>query len=361
MLTIYFSNYCIFLPFIYLLSSYWYVFIKNNFFYIRKKPYIFEKIQKTAFNKKLNYIFLLKIGLIFNFIFILNFYTTKLTDNYFWWNHFYLNHVNSHTVFYVIIFSYVCLLILYFLKKQTLQINIEYIFAILNIMVLIPLLFYSNTVLTLFFSLEIITYLIFFKFSVSKFWFTKNTNHNIIKTKQTRLLPKYFINLLFFQYWSTFFSSVLFFFSILTILKLYGLVDWYFMNFLNKINFFETYHSTLELFLYFFPLFFGFFLKLGLTPFHFYKIETYKGLPLVTLFFYTIYYFCVYFVFFIFFLNYYLVDFIFLKWFYLFIIILLGTIYLISLLFQGFLIKSFFGYSTVINSINFILLYFIML
>jgi hypothetical protein len=40
------------------------------------------------------------------------------------------------------------------------------------------------------------------------------------------------------------------------------------------------------------------FLKLGLAPVHFYKIEIYKGLPFVTILLYTIYFFFIFFLFF---------------------------------------------------------------
>ena len=37
------------------------------------------------------------------------------------------------------------------------------------------------------------------------------------------------------------------------------------------------------------------FFKLGVTPFHLFKVEVYKGIPLLSIFFYTTYYFIVFF------------------------------------------------------------------
>lgn len=94
-------------------------------------------------------------------------------------------------------------------------------------------------------------------------------------------------------------------------------------------------------------------MKIGLTPFHLFKIEVYKGLPLVSLVFYTTLYFYIYFLYLIILLNYHL-DF--LKFFLnsiFYTIILLGTIYIIMLLFEVTSLKSFFAYSTIINSLLF--------
>lgn len=70
------------------------------------------------------------------------------------------------------------------------------------------------------------------------------------------------------------------------------------MNFLFKINSNLLYFEKKEFFLIFIPLFFGVIIKLGMTPIHLYKIEVYKGLPFLSIFLYTTYYFLVYFIFF---------------------------------------------------------------
>lgn len=94
-------------------------------------------------------------------------------------------------------------------------------------------------------------------------------------------------------------------------------------------------------------------MKIGLTPFHLFKIEVYKGLPLISLLFYTTFYFYIYFTYFILLLNYHL-DFLKLilnSIFYL--VIIIGSIYTVLLIFDITSLKSFFAYSTIINSLLF--------
>lgn len=50
----------------------------------------------------------------------------------------------------------------------------------------------------------------------------------------------------------------------------------------------------------------GFFLKLGGAPLHFFKVEVYKGLALVSIFFYTTIYFLSFFLFFVYLILVYL-------------------------------------------------------
>lgn len=106
-------------------------------------------------------------------------------------------------------------------------------------------------------------------------------------------------------------------------------------------------------------MFLGLLMKIGLTPFHLFKIEVYRGLPLISLIFYTTLYFFVYFIYFVLLLNYHL-DFLKLclnSIFYL--IIILGTIYIITLIFDITSLKSFFAYSTIINSMLFFIASFV--
>jgi hypothetical protein len=105
----------------------------------------------------------------------------------------------------------------------------------------------------------------------------------------------------------------------------------------------------------------AFFLKTGLTPFHLYKIELYKGMPFVSIFFYNTFYFLFYFLFFIIFIIFYLNE---LYLIYVNItnyLVYMMVAYIIVFMFNLNYVKVFFAYSTIINSIMFILLAFIIL
>jgi NADH:ubiquinone oxidoreductase subunit 2 (subunit N) len=96
------------------------------------------------------------------------------------------------------------------------------------------------------------------------------------------------------------------------------------------------------------------FFKLGLTPFHLFKVEVYKGLPYLSIFFYTTYYFIVLFIFFIFLLSDYLYSYIALYYLFLIMLLIMGSFYIIFLMFDVNLLKAFFTYSTVINTVGFL-------
>ena len=135
---------------------------------------------------------------------------------------------------------------------------------------------------------------------------------------------------------------------------MYGTTDWFLIQFLNSIAgcFLGFSGNLIRILLVVFIL--SIFFKLGLTPFHLFKVEVYKGLPYLSIFFYTTYYFIVLFIFFIFLLSDYLFSYI--SFYYLFLIFLLvfGSFYIIFLMFDVNLLKAFFTYSTVINTVGFL-------
>jgi formate hydrogenlyase subunit 3/multisubunit Na+/H+ antiporter MnhD subunit len=96
----------------------------------------------------------------------------------------------------------------------------------------------------------------------------------------------------------------------------------------------------------------GLFIKLGLSPYQFFKIETYKGIPLFMIIIYTTLYLTVYVYFFILLIVIQipsLRDFI---GSFLSIFIVISVIYLVSLLFDTKNFKAFLSYSTLITVIN---------
>lgn len=92
--------------------------------------------------------------------------------------------------------------ILLFYTKSPVTLSIEYIFAFANINILILLIFFVNNLYTLIFILELVSIAIFYKFTVSKFWNIKTniSAKNKIISKLTKILPNYYLNMLFFQY-----------------------------------------------------------------------------------------------------------------------------------------------------------------
>lgn len=274
-----------------------------------------------------------------------------------WFNHLTLTNTN---IFLILFFNFIFLILyIVFLKLPLLKnLQFEYFFLINLINLYIPLLFLSTNIVTFFFLLEVVSTLILFKFVIGREWellnnFKKTNFFNFSNsTKSTS-----YVNIVFFQYWISFFSSVLIVYSLIMFFYLYGSTEFILINYLTNFDLFnnEISNNWLVLITYL-SFFLGFFLKLGVAPVHFYKIELYKGLPFITLLIYTIYFFFIFFIYFIFLILLYLNNLVIL-WYNLGILILfVGVVIAIFLLFDVYSLKAFFAYSTVVNSMLFLAL-----
>ncbi len=97
----------------------------------------------------------------------------------------------------------------------------------------------------------------------------------------------------------SFFGSVLLVYAVLFSFYYYGTTEFVLVNFLidSDIRISST-GNSFHIGLLGFMLIVAFFLKLGLAPVHFYKIEIYRGLPFVTILFYTVFFFLGFFLYF---------------------------------------------------------------
>jgi hypothetical protein len=173
----------------------------------------------------------------------------------------------------------------------------EFFFALINLTILLPIIFFINTLFTFFFFIELNSSIIFYKFISSNCWDLKKKGRNILYKVN---ISKNYLNMLFFQYWAAFFSSVMIVYVIISYIYLYGTIEWFFINSLNyfqKNNY--SYINYLNILIINFILIFAFLIKIGMTPIHLYKLEIYKGLPLASIFFYTTFYFLIFFFFFL--------------------------------------------------------------
>jgi len=357
-----FHDYFVLLPFIVFFLSFWVFFLKNNFYSVRITPDKNDVLKNSKFLKKVHHNFLINWNFI-NFInFLLFFYLIKLDFNSFWFNHLKVNNFLINILLIVIFISFFLIFLLKFLKNSNVNYNIDYFSSLFNLNIFIPLIFLSNNMYTFVFLLELNSILILYKFSVSRNWFKKDDF--FIKNKNTfdRLLPKAYLNMLFFQYWANFFSTMLIMFSLFNIIYIYGSSEWFLINFLNYCNYNRPYNFNDNFFIFLWiPFFIGLFLKIGFTPLHLFKIEVYKGIPFISIFFYTTVYFLSFFLYFVLIILYNINSFKFFWSFLFFIFILTGILYTIILLFDVNLTKAFFAYSTIVNSLTFIIILFLSL
>jgi NADH:ubiquinone oxidoreductase subunit 2 (subunit N) len=315
---------------------------------VLKNSFVLKKFNFKIF---LNFFIVVVLCLFLCFFFFLGWCESIL------YNHLKINNQVYYIIISLIFINAVMYFMIYNININSNINNSEYYFSLFNLGIILPMFFYTNSLYNFFFILEMVSILVFYKFSVSKFWF-KNLNDDFCKKNfLERFVSRSYTNVLFYQYWVNFFSSVIILMSILNITYLYGSTEWVFLNFLNSIklvSFFKNY-TSLDLLLWN-SLFLGFFFKVGITPLHLFKIEIYKGIPFISIFFYTTFYFFSYF---IFFSNFLFVNLISLKTIWLptiIFILMIGIFYIISLLFDTVFTKAFFAYSTICNSINFLLL-----
>ena len=351
MLTCNIVDYLFILPYILILY-----FMTNSYFKYTDISFLTKNIStdKLKGNNNLikkNYNFILFRYYLFLFLILL--LSNNIYRGYsvvFWNQHLFINEFIIYILNIIILFAILTLFILNNLSFNKFFFSIDFIYATSLIFLILGLIFLSNTFFTFYFILELTVCLIFFKFTVSRFFFRNPLNIYNANTleKFSNVLPKNHVNVLFFQYWISFFSSVLLIFFFINLEFYFGSTEWTFLN----LSIFFTKLPRVFYF-YFFIFILSFFLKVGLTPFHLYKIEVYKGLPFITIFIYTILFFAVYFLFFsILFLKNFNMFFAY-YWLSLLILLILGILYIIFLLFDINFIKSFFAYSTVVNLVSF--------
>lgn len=163
--------------------------------------------------------------------------------------------------------------------------------------------------------------------------------------------------MVFFQYWVTFFSTVFIVYFYINIFYLYGTSDWYIIQYLSIVSLDNALIFSIFQKMVVSVFIFSIFFKLGVTPFHLFKVEVYKGIPFLSIFLYTTYYFAIFFSFFLYLLSDLIGNLTIHFYLLLLFSLFAGILYVVILLFDVNALKAFFTYSTVINTIGFIIAY----
>ena len=179
------------------------------------------------------------------------------------------------------------------MNTRELSAGVDFVFAVSLFFIFGPIAVFANSLLTFFFFLEFGSLLTIFLLVSSREYFC---------LKHGAQANSYF-NSIFFQFWASFFSSILLMYGVINFFFMFGTTEWAFLNFfLQHSTSFSGVLATWQLYYSVYLLVFALFIKMGISPFFFFKIEIYKGLPLVVIFFYSIIYFffflCLYFFFF---------------------------------------------------------------
>jgi hypothetical protein len=194
----------------------------------------------------------------------------------------------------------------------------------------------SNNFLNVFIVLEIINLLIIYSFIIHLQF--NNLNKHLILNKSLWLL-----NSCIYQFILNFFSSILFYFSFNMLISTTSLTTFWNLNLFNSVNFNLTSYFTL--------VYVSFFIKFGIGPWIFFKIEIYKNFNFILLIFYTITYFLILLIFFfnLFFIYNLPIN---LLQFFLLLFILMCLVFIFSVFLQTYFnLFIFFSFSSLLNLI----------
>lgn len=314
MLGLRFEDFSLTLLVLCILYNNWSIYFLNLNYSLSK--FCSKQVKFTSFLKKTQYknlshsfVFIFFIVLLFFFFY---FFMLKGFQKTIFFNLIYLNNKSFYFTFFYIFFLYFFFMFKgVILKTFFFKNNSDFLISLILLLFFSISIFFSNTLFSFFFNIEVLAILMSYFISSSKefFLFNKDTSVNLeLKSKK----KKEFFNTIFFNFWSSFFSSIFLLYSMLNIYFIFGTTEWSVLNFLLNIsNENEYFYNKNNVFFIFFIFFLSCIFKLGLPPFFFFKIEMYKGLPLFITYFYSTFFFFSYFssfffIFFIFFTNFYI-------------------------------------------------------
>ena len=218
----------------------------------------------------------------------------------------------------------------------------------------LSLIFFSNSLITTIFIIEVMSALLFLLITTSIYsttYYYRNLDFSSYNYFQNAI-PYSFLNSLIFFFWVSLISSLnLFLFTIYLYTSLMSL-DWYL---LEHVYYYylavSSYKDLYTLGVTWFIMLFSILLKCGVAPFFLWKPTFFKGLPLNTLFFYITLFYFVLFLFFIHFISSYMFYLTSTYSYVFFLLMLIGILVLLSILFESFFIKSFLAVSSILNSL----------
>ena len=332
------SFFLIFFPIFYTISIIFYNFfifslentniIKNSFLNYRLTSINGKSLLQSTF------LLFLKLNLFFISIFIIFFfYILKLYS--FESKFFYLNNFIIYQLFIISIIFIIILTIFLYNKKYWQNFSIDVLAILIALYFTGVNTLCSNNILNIFVNLELINILIFYSFLTT-------LDLNFLYRQQIVYKRLWLLTTLTYQFILNFFSSILFFFTFNILLtKIYS------SNFIF-LNFF-IYDNLSPIYLYMSLLFISIFIKFGIGPWIFFKLEIYQGFNLFLLIIYTTIYFLIILIFFI---NLFIIYEIQLN--FITIVLSLNLLILVSLFFLNFIffyfnIFMFFSFSSLLN------------
>lgn len=271
-----------------------------------------------------------------------------------WFGHFIFSNYQFHLT-YLLFFFFATYLFSFSSSTHYSSINVyDYSISTFNFFFWVWLMFFSNNLFTFIFFLELLSASIMLTLVTSTFS-SSNFYNNLSYSKHsyfTSSTPTAFLQTLMFFFWITLVTSLSLFLLLLVFYTRFLTFDWNLVD--SVFNYLVSVSSLRDVFLISFAwvLFLVCtFLKCGIAPFYLWKPAFFKGMGLVTLFFYVyVFYFSVFF-YFLYILFFYLNELFFFNLYVVVWFLILATLSLSVILFESFYLKAFLALSSILNSV----------
>lgn len=275
-----------------------------------------------------------------------------------WFGHLVITNFQTKLAYLILLNFTVIMLVMsatvYFTSREI----YDYIITTFNFFYWIILIFYSNTIFTSIFIIEVLSTLIFLLLITSTFssaFFYRNLNLSFGHLFQQSTPYSYLQSILYF-FWVSLLSSLnLFLFCLFFYFKIFTF-DWYLMEhiFIYFTNV-SSLKEILSLGMTWFILMFCIFLKCGIAPLYIWKPTFFKGIPFYTIFFYICFFYLFLFLFIIHLLTSYFSEIFYFYSIVTLVFLVTGLITLLFIVCESYYFKAFLAISSILNSLFVIL------
>jgi hypothetical protein len=271
-----------------------------------------------------------------------------------WFGHLIISSFQLKFTYLVLIFFIITMFILLSHITFTSQESYDFIIININFLYWLILIFFSNSLFTAIFIVEVISSLIMLFLVASTFstlYFYRNLTFNLANYIHLTMPHTQIQSLILFFWMSLIASLSLFIFLILVFQKLHTL-DWYIIEYIFSYIILSLSTKDVIGFSIIWLIFiFSIFLKCGIAPFFIWKPKFFKGLSFYSLFFYISFFYFFIFIFFLIIISLYLDSIFYYFSVVTFLFLTIGLILLIIVICESFYVKSFIAMSSILNSI----------
>ena len=309
--------------------------------------YSYGMTLSNAFTELSAVTFMIRVLLVFGGSILIFFCTFTGRENSIWFGHFFFSLFIWKITLMIVCLFFVIICAITVLFPASRREYCDFLLVLINLFLWICFLFIANTLIAIFFIIEIITTLLMLLLIVtSDNYFTDTA----LRTRGVRKSRNTFVTAfssIFIFFWTSLLMSLFLFLTLLFCWKTFMTTDLFFIELIFYYDLFPRYYYFIIIFL----LFFSFFFKCGVVPFFFWKPFFFRYLPLVSIFVYVVLFYFILLIFFFYltinFFFFFLQPFAFCFS----LLLLVGFLFLFFILCESFYLKTFIALSSILNTI----------